>query len=86
MKNKIALKNVTLGDIHTDRHVNIELEFCEMLIEFAISIYIYFCMYFHLYFWMYFHEFKYSIPLVPVGIPSIDLYFLTIFVCAFSCN
>ena len=43
-------------------------------------------MYFHLYFWMYFHEFKYSIPLVPVGIPSIDLYFFTIFVCAFSCN
>ena len=57
-----------------------------MLIEFAISIYIYFCMYFHLYFWMYFHEFKYSIPLAPVGIPSIDLYFFTIFVCAFSCN
>ena len=28
MKNKIALKNVTLGDIHTDGHVNIELEFC----------------------------------------------------------
>ena len=23
--------------IHTDRHVNIELEFCEMLIEFAIQ-------------------------------------------------
>ena len=32
-------------------------------------------MYFHMYFWMYFHAFKYSISLVPVGIPSIDLYF-----------
>ena len=33
-------------------------------------------MYFHMYFWMYFLAFKYSISLVPVGIPSIDLYFL----------
>ena len=33
--------NVTLEDIHTDRHayihVNIELEFCEVLTEFAIN-------------------------------------------------
>ena len=28
-------RNVTLEDIHTYRHVNIELEFCET--EFAIS-------------------------------------------------
>ena len=28
-----------------------------------------------MYFWIYFHAFKYSISLVPVGIPSIDLYF-----------
>ena len=35
-----------------------------------------FYMYFHMYLWMYFYAFKYSIALVPVGIPSIDLYFL----------
>ena len=42
-------------------------------------------MYFHMYFWMYFLAFKYSISLVPVGIPSIDLYFLiSDYFCAHS--
>ena len=45
-----------------------------------VNLYMHFCryfhMYFHMYFWMYFLAFKYSISLVPVGIPSIDLYFL----------
>ena len=29
--------NVTLEHTHTDRHVNIEPEFCEVLTEFAIG-------------------------------------------------